>query len=63
MIVKTIEQMQDNFENFHVIHTLRIYKEKIISGIQRQKSQEDNLENNGPAIQSATLKNRFANFF
>jgi len=27
MIVKTIEEMQDNFENFHVIQTLRIYKE------------------------------------
>ena len=28
MIVKTIEQMQDNSENFHIIQTLMVYKEK-----------------------------------
>ena len=33
MIVKTIEQIEDSHEFFHVIHTLRIYKEKIKSGI------------------------------
>lgn len=27
MIVKTIEEMHDNSNNFNVIHTLRIYKE------------------------------------
>ena len=39
MIVKTIEQMQDYFENFHVIHSLRIYKEKIKDSIQLHKTQ------------------------
>ena len=29
MIVKTIEEMNDNLENFNVIQTLRIFKERI----------------------------------
>lgn len=38
MIVKTIEEMHDNFlETFNVIQTLRIYKEKVSTEIQKLK--------------------------
>ena len=29
MIVKTIEEMSDNEDNYNVIHTIRIFKEKV----------------------------------
>lgn len=41
MIVKTIEQMQDYFGNFHVIHSLRLYKEKTKASIQLHKTQSE----------------------
>ena len=29
MIVKTIEEMSDSEDNYNVIHTIRIFKEKV----------------------------------
>ena len=64
MIVKTIEEMQDKSENFNVIQTLRIYKEKITKKLQRSKF---NLlihdSDTNVLIAKNTLRNSISNMF
>ena len=49
MIVKTIEEMHDNFlETFNVIQTLRIYKEKVSTELQKLKCRNFEEKKNEP---------------
>ena len=46
MIVKTIEEMHDDQDHFNVIHTLRIYKEKVNPELQKLALNRFKAENN-----------------